>query len=205
MIIEQYNIRLRRITIDDIEVIRVWRNDPSVRKHMAYKKYITQRMQQKWFASVNNPYNYYFMINYEGEDIGVINCKNVNIKDGYGEGGIFIFNQKHIESMAPVFASLCLINAIFYVMKFSNKSFIRIMRNNSRAIKYNRSMGYTLIPGQDEIKNQWYVLTKEDYEIKSSKLNKAAAIITKDTEQPRVFGKPMGNNLDEINKLLIQK
>lgn len=205
MIIEQYNIRLRRITFDDIEVIRIWRNDPSVRKHMAFKKYITQQMQQKWFVAVNNPYNYYFMINYEGEDIGVINCKNVNIKDSYGEGGIFIFNQTHIESMAPVFASLCLINAIFYVMKFSNKSFIRIMRNNLRAIQYNRSMGYTLIPGQEDVKNQWYVLTKEDYEIKSSKLNKAARIITKDTELPRVFGKPMNNNLDEINKLLIQK
>ncbi len=201
MTIEQYGIKLRRVTFDDIEQIRIWRNQPEIRKRMAFKKYITKNMQEKWFKSINNKNNYYFIIHYEGKDIGVINCKNVNEKEAYGEGGIFISDPNYIGSMAPVFATLCLINAIFYVLKFSNKSFVQILQNNTVSISYNKSIGYSLIPGQEKLKNQWYVLTKEDYEIKAGKINKAAASLSGDQELPRVKGTVSEINLERINKL----
>jgi hypothetical protein len=168
---------------------------------MAFKKYITKKMQEKWFLSINNINNYYFIIHYEGKDIGVINCKNVNEKEAYGEGGIFISDSNYIGSMAPVFATLCLINAIFYVLKFSNKSFVQILQNNHVSISYNKSIGYSLIPGQEKVKNQWYVLTKEDYELKAGKINKAAASLSGDHELPRVKGTVSDIHLDRINKL----
>lgn len=201
MTIEQYGITLRRITFEDIEQIRQWRNQPEIRKRMAFKKYITKKMQEKWFSTINNKYNYYFIIHYDGKDIGVINCKNVNEKEAYGEGGIFISDPDYIGSMAPVFATLCLINAIFYVLKFSNKSFVQILQNNSVSIAYNKSIGYSLIPGQEKVKNQWYVLTKEDYELKAGKINKAAASLSRDHELPRVKGIPSDIHLDSVNEL----
>lgn len=204
MIIEQYGIQLRRITANDIEMVRQWRNRPEIRKRMEYKKYITQKMQQQWFKRVNNPLNYYFIIHYKNKDIGVINVKNVNINEEFGEGGIFISDSEFINSEIPVFATLCLINSVFYVLNISNKSFIRIMRNNEAAISYNKQLGYTLIPGQEKIKNQWYILTREDYEKKAKKLNRAAAILSGDYELPRVKGKVSSINLEIINTLLRQ-
>ena len=37
-ILNQYGISLKRINENDIELIRKWRNHPTIRKYMGYKK-----------------------------------------------------------------------------------------------------------------------------------------------------------------------
>lgn len=202
MTIEQYGIKLKRITVDDIELIRNWRNHPDIRKKMLYQKTISQKAQKKWFESVNNKFNYYFLIQFENEFIGVINAKNLDRKEGYGEGGIFIWSKKHLNSPAPVLASLCLLNFVFHLTKICNKSFIQILHTNEEAKKYNRLLGYRLIPRQEKVINQWYLLTKEDYEKHASKMIKGAQILTGDSLPPRVFGIPSELNVEEINQII---
>lgn len=202
MTIEQYGITLSRITENDIELIRYWRNHKEIRKYFAFQKQITKKMQEKWFRSINNCYNYFFLISYKGEKIGVINCKNADVKNMVGEGGIFIWEKKYLESEIPVLATLCLIDTIFYVLNISNKSVIRILKNNDRAIRYNRQLGYVLLPGQENKQLQYYVLTKQDYELKAPRLRRAAQIVSGDPLPPRVSGELNVNNLDEINSLL---
>ncbi|MBL4668534.1 MAG: GNAT family N-acetyltransferase [Flavobacteriales bacterium] len=94
MIIEQYGIKLRRITESDIELIRYWRNHSDIREYMAFKKHITEKMQKEWFKSVNNKLNYYYIIESKGKDIGVINSKKINLKKMYGEGGVFVWEKR---------------------------------------------------------------------------------------------------------------
>lgn len=202
MIITQYGIELKRITENDIELIRQWRNHPDIRKKMAFKKYITQKMQRKWFSSVDNKLNYYFLINYKNESVGVINAKNLNLSEGYGEGGIFIWDKNHLASDVPVLASLCLLNFVFDVIKVSNKSFIQILKTNPQAVNYNRALGYCLIPHQEKLINQWYVLTKEDYKRKAASIIKGAQLISGDKLPPRVFGDPSEKNVGEINRVI---
>jgi RimJ/RimL family protein N-acetyltransferase len=202
MTIEQYGITLTRITENDIELIRYWRNHKEIRKYFAFQKHITKKMQEKWFQSVNNRYNYFFLVSYKGEKIGVINCKNADIKNMIGEGGIFIWEKKYWESEIPVLATLCLIDTIFYALNISNKSVIRVLKNNERAIRYNQQLGYVLLPGQEHKKLQYYILTKQDYESKAPKLRRAAQILSGDHLPPRVKGEKNVNNLDVINVLL---
>jgi hypothetical protein len=76
--IEQYGVKLRRLQIEDIELVRFWRNQEHVVKNMEFKRQITSEEQLIWFNSINNIANYYFMIEFEGKDIGVINVKNVD-------------------------------------------------------------------------------------------------------------------------------
>ena len=47
-------------------------------------------------------------------------------------------------------------------------------RNNRNAIAYNKALGYVLCEGQENIENQKYVLTKENFEKKADKIRKAA-------------------------------
>lgn len=54
MIISKYNIRYIRLQEEDIELVRKWRNHPSITKYMVYREEITPEMQKKWFASINN-------------------------------------------------------------------------------------------------------------------------------------------------------
>jgi UDP-4-amino-4,6-dideoxy-N-acetyl-beta-L-altrosamine N-acetyltransferase len=202
MIVEQYGIRLKRISYQDIELIRYWRNHPDIRNRMAFKKHISAKMQEEWFKSIDNKYNYYFLIEHKGKNIGVINSKNINLKEMYGEGGIFIWEKDIEDEFVAVLASLCFLNAVFYVLKIFNKSFIQVLKDNPRAIKFNRSLGYVLLPNQEKVMNQYYVLTKEDYTLKTFDLQKTASKITKDFEPPRLIGESSENNLIEINEIL---
>lgn len=202
MIIEQYGLKLKRLKHSDIELVRNWRNDSSIKKRMAFKKYITEKMQKAWFKSIDNKYNYYFLIEYKGENIGVINTKKINLNEMYGEGGIFIWGKELDNEYVPVLASLCFLNAVFYVLKIFNKSFVQILNDNYRAIQFNRSLGYVLLPNQEKVKNQYYILTREDYQEKTEKIRRVAAKLTNDFNLPRIIGDISQNNLDEINELL---
>lgn len=187
MIIEQYGIRLKRLTINDIELVRKWRNHPKIQSKMGYRKHISKEQQLRWFHSINNPLNFYFLIEYQGKDIGVINTKNIDYQEKSGEGGIFVWEENLEQEFIPTYASLCLLNFSFFVLGF-NKSFIQIIPSNYRAISYNKNLGYVLLPGQEKAKNPYYLLTKEDYQEKTKKINEIARKMTKSSDLPIVFG-----------------
>ena len=200
--IKQYGVTLRRITEADIELLRNWRNQQSVKMYMDYRKYITPEMQKKWFESVNNKFNYYFIIEFEGKNVGLINAKNFSYENGFGEGGIFIADEEYINSFAAVFSTLCLLNFVFYKVKLCTVSHARILRNNERARHYNMLIGYKLSPGQENIQNQLYTLHLSDYERMSEKLNKAAEALNNGNGELEFSGTAGEENLDEINAVL---
>ena len=57
MIITGYGIVLRRLTLEDIEQVRHWRNDPEINRWMIYQDRITSKQQREWFETINNPFN----------------------------------------------------------------------------------------------------------------------------------------------------
>ncbi|MEZ5084188.1 MAG: hypothetical protein R2750_12200 [Bacteroidales bacterium] len=171
----RYGIILKRLTINDIEMVRKARN--SVRHLMDYKEYITPEMQLSWFKSIDNPHNFYYIINYQNEPVGVIHEKNTSLEPGIkyddSEGGIFMFEEKYYSSPAPVFAALILIEKGFYIFG-DTESVIHIISGNEKAIRFNKSLGYELCPGQENLMKQRYILTKAGFEHKTKKLRKAA-------------------------------
>ena len=62
MIVEQYGLRYLRVTKNDLELLRYWRNQQYIRDTMQFKEYITPDMQKSWFEKINNKSNYYFII-----------------------------------------------------------------------------------------------------------------------------------------------
>ena len=196
---KQYGIELRRITKKDIELIRTWRNHPEIRTTMGYQKKIGEKEQERWFASVDNKLNYYFLILIKDEPVGVINCKEVNEKDKYGEGGIFIWDEQYRSTPYPVFASLVLMDFIFNELQFGNMSFIRTLNSNKVAQQYNKLLGYVLMPRQERVKNQWYVLTRETFNKKAVNLRKAAINFTETDGKLEVYGKVSSKNIDALN------
>src|SRR5687768_9562707 len=106
LILEQYGIRLSRVQKKDIEMIRKWRNQKCVSDFMEYKKHISRWAQWLWFRKINNKLNYYFIIEFEGKKIGVINAKNYNPELGFAEGGIFIGDQEYLGSFVSVYSTL---------------------------------------------------------------------------------------------------
>lgn len=65
MIVKQYGVTYKRVQESDIELIRYWRNRDFIRNTMQFQEYITPFMQKEWFKKINNPFNYYFIVEYE--------------------------------------------------------------------------------------------------------------------------------------------
>jgi len=200
--LEQYGVKLIRLDVEDIELVRHWRNQSDIANYMEYRNYITPEAQVKWFESINNKFNYYFIIEFEGNKIGLINSKNYSSTEGFGEGGIFIWDKAYENSFAAAFASLCLLNWVFFDLKLCDRSRARILRTNDRAIYYNKLIGYKILPGQEEVENQLYELHIEDYKHNAIKLNSAAAALSPGKEKLICSGKISDKNLPEINAFL---
>jgi hypothetical protein len=94
------------------------------------------------------------------------------------------------------------LNFVFFKVKLCKLSRARILKDNDRAIHYNQLIGYKLLPGQENVNNQLYELTQEDYVKNATKLNKAAETLNNGNGEIKIEGTISDLNLDEINALL---
>ena len=179
MRLSKYGIVLRRLRESDIELVRQWRNSQQISQFMEYRECITPEMQLEWFQSVENFENFYYIIEYQGEDIGLINSSKIEWETVSSEGGIFLWDEKYYETFVPVWASLCLLETSYFILG-AGKSYIKTLRDNERAKKLNIHLGYFLIPGQEEVYNQEYVMTAASFMFKAARLRKAARLLSGD-------------------------
>lgn len=160
--IEKYDVKLLPLTRSKIEMIRQWRNDPKISQYMEYREIISPEMQQKWFESVCNQNNYYFLIEFEGKEIGMTDIKKIDYCDRSSEGGIFIYDDNYLNSDVAIRVSLCSIDFGTDILN-TETGIAHILRDNKRAIDYNKMLGYVLLPGQEDIEKQKYILSKDNY------------------------------------------
>lgn len=155
-----YGVTLRRLTHDKIEMLRQWRNDPKIQQYMIYREYITPEMQEAWFKKNNNDHNFYFIIEYEGREVGMINIKDVDYEKKTGEPGIFIYDDDLWNSDIGMRASLCIEDFIWNSLGMESQH-IQVIASNKRAVQLNKFFGYEIVPGFENKEVLQMVLTKE--------------------------------------------
>jgi RimJ/RimL family protein N-acetyltransferase len=198
LILSQYDVRLIRVQAEHLTLILKWRNSDWVRKNMFVQDILQEKDQLAWYNSINNASNYYFIIEYLGEKVGVIHAKNFSEEDGMGEGGIFIGEYDYLETWASVMASICLLNFIFAKTNI-NRSMVRVQTHNRRAISYNLKLGYK-IDHQDANECRM-ILDKEDFFSKTTLLKSVLSKISKGQDELILQGEKASNNLTQINRL----
>ena len=198
LILSQYDVRLIRVQAEHLALILKWRNSDWVRKNMFVQDVLQEKDQLAWYNSINNASNYYFIIEYLGEKVGVIHAKNFSEEDGMGEGGIFIGEYDYLETWASVMASICLLNFIFAKTNI-NRSMVRVQTHNRRAISYNLKLGYK-IDHQDANECRM-ILDKEDFFSKTTLLKSVLSKISKGQDELILQGEKASNNLTQINRL----
>jgi UDP-4-amino-4,6-dideoxy-N-acetyl-beta-L-altrosamine N-acetyltransferase len=173
MIVCKYGLVLRRLRLEDIEIVRQIRNSEQIRQVMHFRDEITPEMQLKWFNSINNFNNFYYIVEYNGKKIALINDKHMDWQARASESGLFFWDQDYIHTFIPILASLVLLEMGFYYLDW-NISYIHVIRDNFAAIGYAQQIGYELCEGQEEEENQLYSLSKESFEKKSRNIRRAA-------------------------------
>lgn len=163
MELNKYGVTLRRLTEDKIELVRYWRNQPKIQQYMEYREHITAEMQLAWFHKIDNDLNYFFIIEWEGKEIGLINIKDINREEHTGEPGIFIWDDQCLNSDISFRASLCMLDWAFEELQLES-TYAHILTDNKRSIEFAKARGYKLAPNQEGVENQLYTLKKADYE-----------------------------------------
>jgi RimJ/RimL family protein N-acetyltransferase len=117
---------------------------------MEYREEITSEMQMKWFQSINNEYNLYYIINVEDKEIGLINIKDINKRRTEGEGGIFIWDDDYLKGDISFRAVCCLYDFAFLDLGITR---IRghILEDNKNAITFNKVLGLTKVTDKSRI------------------------------------------------------
>ena len=162
MIIRKYGITLERLTEADIELVRHHRNSELIRRRMFYQKMITEEEQKKWFQSINNDFNYYFLILHKGKKIGLTHCKINSYEEGVSHGGIFIWEPTAMQSHLPIIASVCATDLIFFLVKIK-KSMAEVRADNKIALEYNQKFGYKIVEALSDDEKFVLELTPENY------------------------------------------
>ena len=198
LILSQYDVRLIRVQAEHLSLILRWRNNDWVRKNMFVQDILQEKDQLAWFNSINNASNYYFIIEYLGEKVGLIHAKNFSEEDGIGEGGIFIGEYDYLETWASVMASICLLNFIFAKTNI-NRSMVRVQAHNRRAISYNLKLGYKI--DYEDANECRMILDKEDFLNKTSVLKSVLSKISKGQDALILEGENSSNTINQINRL----
>lgn len=183
MIIEKYGIRLVRLTEKDIELVRSKRNSEKIRRTMVFQGEISKEEQLKWFRSVDTVNNIYLLVEYKGEKIGLINGKNTDFEKRISEGGIFFWEERHLQSIVPALCTIIMHDYNFLVCEFE-KTIIKVLKTNRQAIIFNKTFGYRLAENDSghNQNHEVYELTKENYFHKINKYRKAIGKHTGDME-----------------------
>lgn len=171
----KYGVTLSRIREEDIELVRSWRNSPQIQKNMLYREYITPEMQLNWFKSIDNYDNFYYIIEYNNDKIGLINNKNTDRSIGSSDSGLFIFDENYHNTYIPIAASIILIEVGFYLLRGKNV-IIQVLKSNLKAIKYNEQLGFLPLERGNQLGNDEfaeYILTPESFENNTKKLKQA--------------------------------
>lgn len=151
----------------------MWRNDEKIQRHMFFAQLITSEMQAKWFASINNEYNHFFIIEYNGQEVGLINTSHINFVTKTAEAGLFIFEDKYWGTDVPVRASLAMLDFFFHHHILDSIE-AKTKVDNKAAINYNKQLGFEQKEIVEGGKGLLLELTKENYHKKTAALRKVA-------------------------------
>lgn len=173
-----YGVTLRRLTHDKIEMLRQWRNDPKIQQYMIYREYITPDMQEKWFEKINNDNNFYFIIEYEGREVGMIHIKDVDYTKKTGEPGQFMYDDDLLDSDVSMRASLCLMDFVWEKLGLESM-YIHVVATNKRALDYNFLIGYEIVPEDENKGDLMLILSREKAMNPSPKFKRIKNVLRK--------------------------
>lgn len=157
-----YGVTLRRLTADKIELVRQWRNAPKIQATMQYRDTITPEMQRAWFAKVDNPNNYYFIVVYKEEEIGLINVKDIDYTKRCGESGVFIYEDKYLATDIAYRAHLVLFDFVYETIGL-DYTYSHILPGNPKAYRFAEFIGCVRDSNLTTNQTIVYRLNKVDY------------------------------------------
>lgn len=177
MTIAGNGVLLREIEMKDLEMVRLWRNDPKISQFMLSQEQITPAQQQQWFDLCRqSSTQMHFVILYKDHPIGVANIKSVGHKplsESHAfEPGLYIYDDRYRGNFLSFCPALTLNDYCFEYLGCDRLT-ARVLKNNEAAIRFNKQLGYEVDVGRDDDEPLLKMsLTKELYDVHSAKIRR---------------------------------
>ena len=140
------NIRIRPLREDDLELLRIWRNNPDNCKYLSKIPYITSAMQKGWFESTfETPNEYVFAIEEICELnrlVGSLSLYNITEKEAEF-GKILIGNEEAHGKKIGVNSLNALLLLCFNELDL-NSVYLHVYEDNVGAIKVYSQVGFSV-------------------------------------------------------------
>jgi RimJ/RimL family protein N-acetyltransferase len=171
MQIAQYDLIFNRMTNDDLELVRGWRNSGRIKQWMIFRENISPESQLEWFKKLDQSSNYYFIASHKQHRIGVMNIKDINWADKSGEPGGFIIEEQYLGTPVPALCLLLLFDFAFnhlHLLTLQGK----VLEKNVASLNCNMELGGVLISKEAGVCKVLH--TKQNYLNASAKYSAAA-------------------------------
>jgi UDP-4-amino-4,6-dideoxy-N-acetyl-beta-L-altrosamine N-acetyltransferase len=204
MKVTRYGITLEKLEHEHLEMVRNWRNDKKIARFMFLQGEISPQMQSEWFKSINNEQNFFFLINYRGSNVGLINISSIDWENRTAYTGLFIYDEKFWGSDVPVMASLAMLD-VFFILFDVQSVYAKVKGTNKVAHNYNSSLGFSRTKKIELGLGYEYMLQKEIYLLETKELRNAAIRLkgNRTVFELNISNKTdawIGNRLQNVNK-----
>jgi RimJ/RimL family protein N-acetyltransferase len=161
-----YQVELRQIVEQDLELLRQWRNDPSVAQFMLSQQHISEEQQRLWFKHIcQDQSQAHYLVLYKSEPIGSANIRcyfegEDLAKASTIEPGIYIAKEQYRNNLLAFAPTLVLNDYCFEHLKVERLKAV-VKADNQAALSYNKKLGYKVDSATELVEIS---LTREDYE-----------------------------------------
>lgn len=148
-------VYLRPITPEDTDNIVAWRNQDFVRKNFIYQKPFTREGHEVWLREQVEPgHVVQFIICLTAakdhlREIGSVYLRDIDREKGEAEYGVFIGEEKALGQGYGTQAAKLMLDYGFGKLSLK-KIFLRLLEDNSRALKSYEKAGFRLLKNRQE-------------------------------------------------------
>ncbi|WP_416305809.1 GNAT family N-acetyltransferase [Neptunicella sp. SCSIO 80796] len=169
-----YNVQLKSVEFEDLELLRGWRNDPQVSQFMLSQELISKEQQTAWFNKIQrDPAQQHWLIYYKQQPIGSANIKAIyqgqTLRNATTiEPGLYIGDKRYRGNLLA-FAPTLLINDYCFEQLKVKQLHAVVKQSNQAALNYNLKLGYKI---QKQAELVEITLTERDYQQASQTLKR---------------------------------
>ena len=139
---ERYGVQLRRLQVDELELVRQWRNDPKIASQMLDQTFITPQMQQAWFERLQcSDSACYYVAWFRQQPIGVVSLTAIDWQAGTAEPGMYIYPDEFRSNLVPFCVAFALNDMAFEQLGLT-RLYGKIFTTNPASIRFHEACGY---------------------------------------------------------------
>ena len=133
---------LRPLGPENLELVRTWRNSPSVAQHMYTAEFISVEQQQAWYARLNqNTSVHYWLIYYQDRPVGVANLYAISQQNRSCSWAFYLGDENLHGSGIGARVEIAVLEYVFEELKF-NKLSCEVFVANDKVIAMHEKFGF---------------------------------------------------------------